>query len=240
MDEILKRLLDVAWQSSPVLVALVALGYAMKTVFVKRLEGLAGRVEEIKKTSLAIKKDMRGEERGVLVAYRVAVEKWEDYLLRLLFDFTVQGPSAVEVSTLASTEQTLFLEVRVAVVKACIYLQNEELERELRATILKIRNLYFPTIMESLPTLIDLQTQLEPITRKLKRFRDTGDPSCGPTEQDRQSSARLHAALTAETKRFADALVGQYRPIAEQLETLKTSMRDYIYRPIEHAEVDRD
>ena len=243
MDEI-KIFLDLT-KSYP-LWFLIAVGggylavYILKQSMEKKMEALIGRIEEIKKTSLEIKKDIRTEERTDLVEYRVAVEKWEDYLLRLLFDFTFQDPSQAQVKTLYEKEQKLFLEVRVAVVKACIYLRDEEMEKQLRETVLKIRKLYFPIIYQALPQLIDLQSQLLLLDAKLKKFRKTGDPSSAPMEEDRQLSARVQAAMTVEMKKFSEALMAQYRPIAEQLDILKTALRDYIYRPIQHAELNKD
>lgn len=239
MEGILK-FLDWTWHSSPILVGVVIVGYFLKLFIEKKVAGLAGRVEEIKKTSLEIKKDMRGEERTELVAYRVAIEKMEDYLLRLLFDFTFQDPSQAQVKNLYEKEQKLFLEVRLAMVKACVYLQDEKLEQRLRETLLKLRALYSPIIWQALPPLIDLQAQAQLIDFKLKKFKETGDLVFAPNEQDRELNARIQADMTGEMKKFSEGLVAQYRPMAEQLEKLKTDIRDYIYRPIHHAEVNKD
>jgi hypothetical protein len=53
----------------------------------KDRERLADRIENVAKISLDMKKDLRFEERGELVAFRVTLEKWDNFLQTLSFDF---------------------------------------------------------------------------------------------------------------------------------------------------------
>jgi hypothetical protein len=215
--------------------------YFIKVFLDKRLEGLAGRLEEIAKTSLEVKKDLRGEERSELVAFRVAVEKWENFLQTLLFDFSMLPPSKAQIEPLYSEDKELFLNVKIAVVKVGIYLRDEQLEQRLMAAVLHLRNTYYPLINEPLSRLIDLQSRLLPIEAKMTAFEKSGlsDMSVAPTERDREENAAIQAAMTEEMRHFSENLLGEYRSIAEQLVALKEAINQYIYRPIHEAAIDR-
>jgi hypothetical protein len=220
---------------------LAVLGYFLKVYAEKRLEGLAERIEEIAKTSLEIKKDMRTEERGELVDFRVSVEKWQYFLETAVFDFTVKSPSEAKVADLYDEDKKLFLAVRIATVKACIYLQSKELEQELMTTIIKIRQICYPLINKTLPKLIDAQAQLRPIEDKLSRFVQSGgqDMSSAPTKEDRDENLRVQTMATEEIRKFSEDLIAQYRVIAMELNGLKEMMNQYIYRPLTKAEIDK-
>src|SRR5713101_1632325 len=91
-------------------------------------EEIIRKMEEIGKASLDVKKSLREEEREELVALRVAVEKWEYFLQTAVFDFSMLDPAKADVRKLYSKDRDLFLDVRVAVVRASTYLRNKELE----------------------------------------------------------------------------------------------------------------
>lgn len=212
----------------------------------KRREGekeeIIRRVEEIGKASLDVKKGMRGEEREELVALRVAVEEWEYFLQTAVFDFSMVGPAKADVRTLYEKDKSLFLAVRVGVVRASTYLRNRELEQQLMSAILKIRNVYYPLIGAVVPNLIDLQAQLKMIDNKLKAFEMSGmkDMSVAPTQQDREENLRLQTAMTSEVATFRDNFLAQYRSIAEQMYDVKEAINVYVYRPIKDTDIDKE
>jgi len=208
----------------------------------KKADQIEKRAEEIRITSLELKKDMRGEERGELVTFRVAVEKWEDFLLRLVFDYTMTPPDKVDIAKFYNEDNTLFLEVKIAIVKVGIYLRDARLEQQLMGAVGKVRNTYYPLISQTLPSLIDLQTQLATIEIQRKNFADSGmtNMAFARTPEDRDKAAALQAALTEATRTFSAQLVTQYRAVAEQLVDVKNSVNAYIYRPVTQASLDKD
>lgn len=238
----MEAMLKLLKESSPMLLFLAVLAYFAKVFIEKRLEGLAGRVEEIAKTSLEVKKELRSEERGELVALRVAIEKWEYFLETAVGDFTMMDPVKSLVTSLYEKDQELFLDVRIEVVKVCTYLRNRELEQELMSAIVNIRKVCYPLISDVMPKLIDLQGQLRLIENKLNAFQQSGtkDPINVPTEQDKEESLRLQSMITAELARHSETLVKQYRSIALQMNDLKEAINSYIYRPIEKTAIDKE
>ena len=227
---------------SPVLLVAVVAVYFLKVFLEKRLEGIAGRVEEIARTSLDVKKELRSAERNELVAFRVAVEKWENFLQTLLFDFTVGPPSKARIEPLFQKDNEFFLDVKIAVVRVGIYLRDEQLEQQLMAAVMELRKKYYPIINEPLPRLIDLQSRLLPIELKMAAFERSGltDMSVAPTAKDREEHAALQAQLTEEVRRFSDNLLKEYSGIAERLVALKEAINQYIYRPIREAAIDKE
>jgi hypothetical protein len=223
-------------------IAVAAMGYILKTLFENRLERFEKSAEELRNTSLALKHDIRNEERGELVAFRVAVEKWENFLQTLLFDFSMMPALSADVTKLYASDKELYLEVRLAVVRASTYLRNQELELQLMAAVSRLRQTYYPLIGECMPKLIDLQAELAPIEMKLKRFADGSlqDPASAPSVMDREKSLALQQAMTNEIQEFSTKLIGKYQDIAEQLVNLKEGVNQYIYRPIKEARVDAD
>lgn len=208
----------------------------------RRADEIAKRVEEIGRTSLDVKKGLREEEREALVALRVAVDKWEYFLQTAVIDFTMLDPATADIRILYANDRKLFLDVRLAVVKASTYLRRKELEDQLMSTIIKIRQIYYPLIYASMPNLIDLQTQLRVIDIKMKAFEqsDMRDMNYAPTEKDREENLRLQSMMTAEVGTFRDNFLAQYRSIAEQMVALKEAINVYIYRPIKETEIDKD
>jgi hypothetical protein len=235
-------LLEVFKNASPVLLVTVVAVYFLKVFLEKRLEGFAGRVSEIAKTSLEVKKELRSDERGELVAFRVAVEEWENFLQTLLFDFSMGPPSKAQVEPLSQKDNELFLKVKIAVVKVGIYLRDKQLEQQLMEAVINLRKTYYPIIYEPMPRLIDLQSRLLPIELKMTAFEQSGlsDISVAPTDRDREEHAALEAQLTEEMRCFSENLLKEYRGIAEQLVALKEAINQYIYRPIREAAIDKD
>jgi hypothetical protein len=213
-------ILDLLKNNSPFMILLVLL-LSFITVYInKRIEGVAGRVEEIGKTSLAIKKDLRGEEREILVNFRAAVEEWEDFLTTAVFEFTMMDPLKADILELAREDKRLFLAVKIANVKACTYLRNQDLEKRLGDIILQIRHIYYPLINEAILKLIDLQAELK--------------------QKEGKEQAKIQTLMTAELKEFSDNLINQYRTIAEPMDELKETINHYIYRPIKETDIDKD
>lgn len=225
----------------PFILILVVIGYFLKLFLEKRIEGLAGRFEEIAKTSLEIKKEIRHEERTELVTFRVALEEWESFLQTVIFDYSMTPPSKAAVETLYKEDKDLFLKVKVAVVKVGIYLRDKELEQQLMAAVIKLRQTYYPIINEPMPRLIDLQSRLLPYEIKRTSFEKSGfsDMNFAPTEKDRELQADLQNQLTKEMQHFSETLLKEYRGIAEQLCALKESINKYIYQPIHHTDIDK-
>jgi hypothetical protein len=226
--------------TSPVLLFMFVIAYFFKLFLEKRMEGIAGRFEEIAKTSLQIKSEIRQEERGELVAFRVAVEEWEDFLQTMVFDYTMGAPSAIDITSMYQTDKKLYLNVKLAVVRASIYLRDRQLEQQLMGAVMTLRKTYYPIINEPMFRLIDLQMRLKPINLKLAAFEKSTytDPTFAPTEKDRDESAALHAQLTEEMQRFSENLLKEYHGIVEQLVALKESMNRYIYRASKSASID--
>lgn len=239
MKDLLEFLIE---DVSPVLLVAVVAVYFLKVFLERRLEGIVGRVEEIAKTSLDVKKELRSAERNELVAFRVAVEKWENFLQTLLFDFTVRPPSKAQIEPLSQKDNELFLDVKIAVVRVGIYLRDQQLEQQLMGAVMDLRKMYYPVINEPLPRLIDLQSRLLPIELKMAAFERSGltDMSVAPTDKDREENAALQAQLTEEIRRFSESLLKEYPKIAEQLLALKEAINQYIYRPIREAAIDKD
>ena len=195
---------EVLTKASPTLLVTIAAVYFLKVFLEKRIEGLAGQVEDIAKTSLEVKKDLRGEERSELVAFRVAVEEWENFLQTSLFDFTMLPPSKALVESFYEKDKELFLKVKIAVVRVGIYLRDQELEQRLMAAVVQLRTAYYPIINSHLPQLIELQSRLLPIEQKLAAFVQSGlsDARFAPTPQDRDEQNAVQAKLTEEMRRL--------------------------------------
>ncbi|MDZ7359354.1 MAG: hypothetical protein ONB46_01330 [candidate division KSB1 bacterium] len=242
----MKEILELIKNTSVGLLLLAFLAYLLKILFEKSLEKsidrIASRMADIGKASLDIKKSLRNEEREELLALRVAIEKWEDALQTLLFDFTMISPSEAQITPFYDKDKELFLEVKIAVVKVSTYLRDKELEIKLMAAINKIRQIYYPIISEIMPRLIDLQAKLIPLERKMKAFEQSGmkDLSLAPTPADRDEHLQIQKLMTSEMERFSTVLLKEYRSMAEQMSGLKENVNLYIYRPIEHVDINKD
>jgi hypothetical protein len=238
----MKEILEIIKSTSIGILVLVVLAYFLKVYLEKRIAGLADRVADIGRLSLDLKKNLRNEERKELLDFRVAVEKWEYLLQTLLFDFTMLSPSEAEIAPFYKEDKQLFLDVRIAAVKVSTYLRDKDLEIKLMAAINKIRSTYYPIINESMPRLIDLQAALRPLEYKIKQFDESGmkDMSLAPTSEDREEHLKLQTMMTQEMQRFSERLLKEYQSIAEQTYDLKEAVNEYIYRPVNRVEVDKD
>jgi hypothetical protein len=223
--------------ASPAVIFVVIVGYYLNAVIIKKIDGLEARVTAIVSTSLDIKKDLRNEERAVLVEFRANLMRWEDFLLRMLTEYANQSASQSESNSYYERDSKLFLDVRIAAVKASIYLRDQALERRLMASISKIRALYSPLIAEAMSQLISLQSQLIVIDIKMKKSVATGlaDLSIAPTEADLQQHKIIDTQMTEVLKQFSDKLLVQYPPIAKELDELKVAINAYIYRSVDTA-----
>ena len=238
----MQEILNLIEQSSPVLIIIVILVFFLKVFIEKRLEGIAGRIEEVNKTSLDIKKDIRDEERSELVEFRVAVEKWEYFLQSALTDYSMGNFMDFQVKELYENDKDLFLKVRIAIVKSCIYLRNKGLEMQLLDTILEIRKNYYPIINSLLPGIIDFKSKLSYYDNKMLQFQKSGmkDMSFAMTQPDLENYRQLQNELTKEMEKFSTLSMEKYKEVAEQLYDLKEMMNIYIYRPIKETSIDKD
>jgi hypothetical protein len=238
MDELLK----IIGVSSPFLALIVIVGYFIKRIIEKRIDFLSNRVEEIGKTSLLIKKDLRTEERKELIDFRMALEEWQYFLQTSLFDYSIISSSNISVEKLYRSDKKYFLNVKISSVKVSSYLRNEKLETDLNDLILKIRKLYYPIINESMPSLIDIKTRLAFFENKLTKFQESGmqDMNYAPTEMDRKENNELQEMLTKEVENFSHIIIENYRQIAVLLDEIRAEVNNYLYRPIKRTEIDQD
>lgn len=238
----MEEIINLLKKSSPIVIILVVIAYFFKFSVEKKIENAMSRVEEIAKTSLTVKQQIREEERTQLVELRVAIEKWSDFLLTGLIDYTMSVPSEMNTAPLHDEDKKLFLDVKIAVVKTSVYLRDKNLENQLMSMIIKIKKSYDPLINESLPPIIDIQAKLMPIDYKMKKFRESGfqDMKYALTQAESDENKKLQDMLTEQTKIFADKYVKLYPQIAVQMESLKEVINDYIYRPIREVAVDKE
>lgn len=237
----LQEFYDFSKNVSPLVLGLFVLGYFLKLIIEKKIDSVETRIGDIARTSLDLKKELRNEERGDLVNFRVALVKWEDCLLGGLTDFSGRTPSQATANSFYEEERKLFLKVKIGAVRVSIYLRDEQLEQRLMGSISKIRRLYDPLINRILPQLIDCQAQLLPLESKLNKYRDSGmtDAAFAPTPQDLEMSRGIQATMTALIKEFSESLLASYPPMAEELKAMKREINAYIYRAIESEKLDR-
>jgi hypothetical protein len=238
----MQEILNLLKGSSPIIISLVIIAIYLKDLIEKRLNAISGRIEEVNKTSLGIKKDIRGEERGELIEFRVALEKWDYFLQTSLIDYSIADFNEMQVKDLYKSDRDLFLDVKVSIVKSCIYLRNKELEKELFDTVINIRKNYYPLINLLLPDIIDLKAKKAFFDNKLVQFQKSGmkEMAFAPNEQDLIENRNINAELTSKLKTYADLSIEKYREIAVQLDQLKETMNKYIYRPIKETVINED
>lgn len=238
----MQELYDLLKKASPLVLCFVVLGYFLKTIIEKKIDGVESRITEVASTSLDIKRELRTEERADLVEFRVALTRWEDCLLGGLTEFAGQTPSQATANSFYEQERKLFLDVKIGAVKASIYVRNEKLEERLMGSISKIRNLYDPLINRILPQLIDLQSQLIPLEVKMTKYRESGmtDTAFAPTLVDLETTKRVQGEMTAHMKDFSESLLKAYKPIAEELATMKMEINEYIYRSVDSPAINRN
>lgn len=132
MSELLKLLKE----ASPTMIIIVIAAFFLKVYIEKRVEDITSRIDEINQTSLEVKRELRGEERCELIAFREAVERWEDFLQNTICDCSIPKPSEMDIKALYEKDRDLFLDVKIAIVKSCTYLCDRELEQQLMNAVL--------------------------------------------------------------------------------------------------------
>jgi hypothetical protein len=240
----MKELYELFNAASPWLVGLAVIAYFIKFTLEKTIDSRFKRMEaaqaralnevtEIAKTSLSVKQAMRKEERDALVECRVAIETWEDALLRMIVEVSM-GTGTINIEKLMTDDNALFLKVKLGIVRACIYLREPELERQLLSAVLKIRQTYYPLIQETMPRLIDLQAKAADLNAKVEAaLKGAG----ALTAQDRDENLRVQTAITNEIRSYSEALLAGYRPLAEQLHGLKEQTNQYVYRDMASSRI---
>lgn len=229
------------WAAPLWLIALAAIIYvvrgAVDAAVKNRFAGLEKRVD----ASLKIKTGLRDHEQGELVDFRVAVERWEYFLQTGIGDLTMRAEAQqFEPADFHDKDAKLFGAVRLASVKASIYLRDPGLEIELLKTINAIRGLYYPLLEATLREMVELQGQMLPYLNRVKLFEASGqkDLAVALTAVEADALVALRHRTTAALSGYAEGLVAQYRPIAEQLWELKNKINVHIYRPLTTNAID--
>ena len=237
----MQSILEILKASSPVVAIIIIIGYFIKIYIERKIDSFHNIIENIKSTSLDIKKDLRTEERTGLVELREVLVEWEDFLQNAIFSYSINNYSDDSLPKIIDTDQKLFLKVKMSIVKFSIYLRSEELENTLSQLVLEIRKTYYPLINDFMPKLIELKTQLGFYEFKLNKFKESGlkDMTYAPTEEDRKNNLRLQELLTEEDKKFAEALTASYTDIAVLLKEIKAIINKYVYRPITKSDIDK-
>lgn len=229
--------------SAPIwILAIAAVAYIARNWFEAALKSRFAVAESQIAASLAVKQGLRAHEQDELVDFRIAIEKWEYFLQSGVGDLTLLPDSqAFDPTGFYKSDHDLFGEVRLAAVKASIFLRDAALEVELLKTINAIRQLYYPLIHAALDEIVDLQGRLAPFRSRLKQFEASGqkDAAIMLNAEEAQLYIGMQHRLTEVTREFSEGLSAQYRPIGEQLHDLKARINVHIYRPLTRHEIDR-
>ena len=223
------------------ILALAVLAYVGRNWFESMLKSRFAVAEQRIAASLAIRAGLRSHEQNELVAFRIAVEKWEYFLQSGIGDLTMQAESKdFEPADFHKSDLKLFGNVRLAAVKASIFLCDPNLEIELLKTIATIRALYYPLLETTMHDLLETQEQMLPYLNRLRLFEASGqkDTVIALTADEAQVLISLRHQMTAVLQGFAENLSSQYRSIAEQLYELKDKINVRTYRPLTNSEVD--
>jgi hypothetical protein len=231
-----------ALSSTPIwILALAAVAWVGRGWFEGALKSRFNVLESRIASSLEIKQGLRTHEQDELVDFRVAVEKWEYFLQTGIGDLTIEAESKdFEPADFHRRDQLLFGAVRVAAVKASIFLRDAALEVELLKTINAIRGLYYPRLEMTMRELLDLQGQMLPYLNRMRLFEASGqkDTAIALKAEEAQVLIGLRHRMTDVLQAYAEGLVADYRPIAEQLYDLKAKINVHIYRPLTSADID--
>lgn len=206
------------------------------------LENLLKTSLSIKETSLSIKESLRDQEQKELVEFRVAVEEWEYFLLTGIANVTMNAKSPdFKPAKFHNRDIDLFGAVRIAVVKASIYLRDPQLEAELLKTISAIRGMYYPLLAGAIQHILELQGEILPYMTRMNQFEASGlkDTAVALTADEARIVVDLRHKMSAELRGYAEGLVARYKPIAEQLYELKEKINVHIYRPLSSHEIDK-
>lgn len=225
--------------STPIwILALAVLAYVGRNWFESVLKSRFAVAEGRIAASLAIKTGLRSHEQNELLAFRVAVEKWEYFLQSGIGDLTMQAETKdCDPTDFHKSDLKLFGNVRLAAVKASIFLCDPNLEIELLKTIVAIRALYYPLLETSMHDLLEIQGQMLPYLNRMRLFEASGqkDATIALTADEAQALIGLRHQMTAVLRSFSEGLLGQYLPIAEQLYELKDKINIHIYRPLTNS-----
>lgn len=230
MTELLKLFKD----ASPALVLLVVIAFFARMYLEGAIKGRFATLEQLMKSQIAIKEGLRDSEHRELIEFRIAVERWEYYLQTGIADIVMRSERAdFEPADFHRRDVELFGAVREASVKASIYLRDQTLEAELLKTITAIRHMYYPLLSSTMQKVLATQEQMLPLLTRMKQFELSGlkDTSVALSPEEAQHLIGLRHAMSAELRTYAEGLVAQYRPIAEQLHELKQRINAHIYRP---------
>ena len=229
------------WAAPFWLIALAAIVYVGRSAFDAALKSRLGAIEKRVDASLAIKQGLRGHEQDELVEFRVAVERWEYFLQSCVGDLTMRAETRqFEPADFHDRDSELFGAVRLTAVKASIFLRDPVLENELLQTIMTIRRLYYPRLDATMRELLDIQGQMIPYLTRLKLYEASGmkDLSVALNADEAAVLIGMRHQMTAAIGRYAEGLVAEYRPIAEQLWELKDKINVHIYRPLTTHAID--
>lgn len=230
MTELLKLFKD----ASPALVLLVIVAFFMRLYIEGLIKGRFATIEHVMKSSIAINEGLRDNEQRELVEFRIAVERWEYFLQTGIADIVLRSESTnFEPADFHRRDVELYGAVREATVKASIYLRDQALEAELMKTVAAIRHMYYPLLSGTMQRVLATQEQMLPLLGRMKQFELSGmkDLSVALSPDEAQQLIALRHTMTGELRAYAEGLVAQYRPIAEQLHELKQRINTHIYRP---------
>jgi hypothetical protein len=236
-------------KESPLTIVVVFILAAFWVWAEKRLTDLAAKqgqlfqnnldiATEISRTSLDVKSQLRQEERSALVAFRVALVEWEDFIQNAVGTFSMSDPADTKViRKLAQRDQKIFLAVKESLVKAIAYLRDQQLEDQMMGVVVQARMIYYPVLNMAVMQLIDARQALVDFDIKLQRSSIAG---VAPTQADRRERDRLEQAVTDVLATTSKEYIDRYPAFAQKLEELKRGINYYIYRPIESTSIDQD
>jgi len=227
-------------QTSISVIVLVVVAYFVRRYIEGSFKSRFTNIESLVKSSLSIKESLRDREQTELVEFRVAVERWEYFLQTGVGDITMKSESAdFEPAEFHKRDVELFGTVRVAAVKASIYLRDPQLEVELLKSITTIRHMYYPLLANTMQRVLELQGQLLPYLARMRQFEIGGlkDTAVALNAEEARIVIDLRHKMTSELNTYAESLVAQYKPIAEQLYELKQKINVHIYRPLTSHEI---
>lgn len=237
MVELLKTLPETPFW----ILAGVAVIYVIRNLFEGGLKSHFANFEKRVASSFSIKEGLRGQEQQELVEFRVSVEKWEYFLQIGIGDLIMKsGSQEFEPSDFHSRDVKLFGNVRIAAVKASIYLRDPQLEVELLRTVSTIRGMYYPLLQTAIHDVLELQGQLLPFQTRMQLFEASGmkDTSVALNADEAQIAVGIRNKMSGALRTYVEGLVAQYQPIGEQLYELKDKINVHIYRPLTNHKID--
>lgn len=233
-------------KESPRYIIIIVLAFLGKLYIEKKIDAVNARVAGISETSLGIKADLRTEERQSLVEFRVALEKWEHHLFTSLTYISTRAISTELINTHYEQQDNLQLEVKVALAKLGVVLQNEDLYVSAVSIIVDISRTHSPIFNERLPVLIDLQAEAEPLefeAQQLIESAKAGKSQPGTIDRLKEIQIQLADIGTRRTtvmQEAADETVKVYPALVEKLVTLKEVMNAQVYRAMNSDQIDEE